>query len=497
MLFIQETKLSKHTPNQEVGVIPGYDFVDSYSTARLGYSGTRTYVRKGLAVHHRFGKDPKSEEDHCHEGRIVTSVVNRLRDLKSAKSGITPVSTESDSSLPQLPLVVINTYVPNAGEGLKRLKHRVDGFDNDMRKYLKAMHRQYKRPVIWAGDFNVAPADGDRFWATSYDAMETVPGFTPQEKASFKKTLKETNMVDAFRHLYPKSGFAYTFWSYRENCRPYNNGWRIDGFVVSRSLLSRVIDVYPLSRVYGSDHCPVVMLLNTSSKSATTGRKQTTSSSTKTRSRNRGTSGAFRSTRTLLAPRAAQRQDFLEQVSEKSDPTQELTTPIPMKDTGRVFLRVSIPLSDSAFNNQMDSVSVAAQERPQASQEPPMGDEEKRNDPLVGAAAAAAADRAAEVQPKPKRSRRTSTLAVSRENYPESCRTSHEGIEGPKDWLFGIPASERISSNERVAIYARFRSLFGDRAVELATAKRRPRAKKARTPPLVAAPPEPSTRADV
>jgi len=52
---------------------------------------------------------------------------------------------------------------------------------------------------------------------------------------------------------------AYTFWSYKRNSRANNVGWRLDYFVTSKDLEQRISEVYPRTRVMGSDHCPLVL----------------------------------------------------------------------------------------------------------------------------------------------------------------------------------------------------------------------------------------------
>ncbi|MDD6887094.1 MAG: exodeoxyribonuclease III, partial [bacterium] len=49
--------------------------------------------------------------------------------------------------------------------------------------------------------------------------------------------------------------------SYRYGARARNAGWRIDYFLVSDRLMARVSDSLILNDVYGSDHCPVCLLL--------------------------------------------------------------------------------------------------------------------------------------------------------------------------------------------------------------------------------------------
>jgi exodeoxyribonuclease-3 len=73
--------------------------------------------------------------------------------------------------------------------------------------------------------------------------------------------LLEAGFVDTFRALYPDITGAYTWWSYMRNARANNAGWRIDYFIVSDRLADRVEDSLIYPEIYGSDHCPVGLLL--------------------------------------------------------------------------------------------------------------------------------------------------------------------------------------------------------------------------------------------
>ena len=54
---------------------------------------------------------------------------------------------------------------------------------------------------------------------------------------------------------------AYTWWSYRFKARQNNAGWRIDYFLVSDAIASKVTSASILDEVYGSDHCPVALTM--------------------------------------------------------------------------------------------------------------------------------------------------------------------------------------------------------------------------------------------
>ena len=81
-------------------------------------------------------------------------------------------------------------------------------------------------------------------------------GFTNDERNSFKNILDSLLLVDTFRYLHPHK-VEYSYWSYRMKAREKNKGWRIDYFIVSNNLISKVKKASILTKVMGSDHAPV------------------------------------------------------------------------------------------------------------------------------------------------------------------------------------------------------------------------------------------------
>lgn len=63
-------------------------------------------------------------------------------------------------------------------------------------------------------------------------------------------------LKDSWRELHPEDR-QYTWWSYYSRGREKNQGWRIDYWLISPSLMDKVEDVRILDDVFGSDHCPV------------------------------------------------------------------------------------------------------------------------------------------------------------------------------------------------------------------------------------------------
>ena len=73
--------------------------------------------------------------------------------------------------------------------------------------------------------------------------------------------LLSEGFIDTFRHLYPDAKDIYSWWSYRFRSRERNTGWRIDYFIVSDSLEERIREAKIHTEIYGSDHCPVELVI--------------------------------------------------------------------------------------------------------------------------------------------------------------------------------------------------------------------------------------------
>ena len=144
-------------------------------------------------------------------------------------------------------------YVPNAGDGLKRLDFRME-FEERMTNYLKNLDKT--KPVIYAGDLNVAHKEID---LKNPKANVNNPGFTLEERNAFSELLSN-NFIDTYRYKYPNA-VKYTWWSYRFNARANNAGWRIDYFVVSDRIKDLIEDSLIHNEIMGSDHCPISLII--------------------------------------------------------------------------------------------------------------------------------------------------------------------------------------------------------------------------------------------
>ena len=144
---------------------------------------------------------------------------------------------------------LVNVYVPNSKRDLSRLSYR-QLWDRDFLAYLKRLEK--KKPVIFCGDLNVAHAELD---LANPKANVHNHGFTPEERAGFDAFVR-AGFIDTFREFQKGPGH-YTWWSTMHGARSRNIGWRIDYFLVSKSLRPRLKKAFIRSDILGSDHCPV------------------------------------------------------------------------------------------------------------------------------------------------------------------------------------------------------------------------------------------------
>lgn len=218
---LNETKLQ---PGQIELDLPGYHQYWN-SAEKKGYSGVAVFTRQEpLSVRYGIGVD-----EFDHEGRVLTL------------------------EMPQFYLV--SCYTPNSQDGLKRLEYRMR-WEDAFLSYLKSLERE--KPVVLCGDLNVAHQEID---IKNPKSNRMNAGFTDQEREKMTRLIN-AGFVDTFRALHPDKTGAYSWWSYRFHARENNAGWRIDYFIVSESLREHVREAAIHPEIFGSDHCPVELVLD-------------------------------------------------------------------------------------------------------------------------------------------------------------------------------------------------------------------------------------------
>ena len=217
---IQESKLQE---GQIDLPIEGYHQYWNYAKKK-GYSGTAIFTKQEpLSVAYGIGI-----EEHDQEGRVITLEFEEF--------------------------YMVTVYTPNSQNELARLPYRMQ-WEDAFLAYLKKLEE--KKPVIFCGDLNVAHKEID---LNNPKTNRKNAGFTDEEREKFS-VLLENGFIDTFRYFYPDQDGIYSWWSYRFRAREKNAGWRIDYFCVSEVLKERLQGAKIHTDVFGSDHCPVELLI--------------------------------------------------------------------------------------------------------------------------------------------------------------------------------------------------------------------------------------------
>ncbi len=229
ILCLQETKAERGQAEIDLP-----DYQEYWNSAdKKGYSGTAIFAKeKPLSVINGFtdhiaekhGLATDSYGDPAKEGRVITAEFEKF--------------------------YVVTVYTPNSKRDLSRLKLRDKQWDPAFLEHCQELEKT--KPVIFCGDLNVAHTEDDLAHPKPNVGKH---GFTDEERAGFDKFLT-AGFVDTFR-LFTKGNGHYSWWTHWANARANNVGWRIDYFLVSKSLKNKVKKAEIHTDVMGSDHCPV------------------------------------------------------------------------------------------------------------------------------------------------------------------------------------------------------------------------------------------------
>lgn len=223
ILCLQEVKANPGQIADEDRIFNGYSEYWN-SAARAGYSGVATYT-KATPIEWGYGLDDSRFDD---EGRVIWM------------------------KYPDFTLY--NVYFPNGQRSRERVDYKLDFYA----RLLELCQQQHAKgeAIIITGDFNTAHREID---LANPKQNSTTSGFLPEERIWIDTYLAH-GFKDAYRDLYPDR-IQYTWWTYRFGARARNIGWRLDYYLVSEGLASRVKDVQIHDNVTGSDHCPVSLIL--------------------------------------------------------------------------------------------------------------------------------------------------------------------------------------------------------------------------------------------
>ena len=147
---------------------------------------------------------------------------------------------------------VMSVYIPSGSSGDERQAYKMEWlawFDD----YIKQLKKKRKKLII-GGDVNICHKAIDIHNPIS-NAKSS--GFLPQEREWVDQFIK-SGFIDSFRH-FNSEPHNYTWWTYRQNARERNLGWRIDYIFASINLESQLKRSVILADAKHSDHCPMMM----------------------------------------------------------------------------------------------------------------------------------------------------------------------------------------------------------------------------------------------
>lgn len=223
VLCVQETKV------QDVD-FPGEAF--EKAAYRYAFKGQKSY--NGVAIfctgqikEVRFGFDDEPKD----EARLVKAEVNGI--------------------------VIVNTYIPQGYmPQSEKFEYKLNWFD----RLLAFFQENFEPtdPVLWVGDFNVAPLPIDVY---DPEGLSGHVCYHPDVHEALKR-VQQWGFVDVFRMHCDQPG-QYTFWDYRlRNAFGRNLGWRLDHIMATRPLAAKstacYIDTEPRTAERPSDHTPIV-----------------------------------------------------------------------------------------------------------------------------------------------------------------------------------------------------------------------------------------------
>ena len=198
-----------------------------HTGGRPGYSGVGAYVSTDIAQPNWLIKGIGVPEIDA-EGRVLTLEFENF--------------------------YLITAYFPNSGAGGRRLGFKTE-FCRLMGIFCRGLASRGKA-VVLTGDFNIAPSDLDLY---SVDANRGEPGTLPAERAWMNEFTDE-GWVDLFRRDREGEEGHYSWWSFFDDDRAANRGWRIDHAVSTGDIAARfTAELRP--DIFGSDHCPLQLTL--------------------------------------------------------------------------------------------------------------------------------------------------------------------------------------------------------------------------------------------
>ena len=197
------------------------------------YKGQKSY--NGVAViskaRPREVIDGFGDEDHTEDSRLISVAIDGIR--------------------------IVNSYVPQGQQpDSEQFRYKISWLER-LKKFFDSRFDP-AQPLVWVGDFNVAPLPIDVY---DPEKLQGSIGYHPLEHQTLQ-SLMEWGFVDVYRVHNPRKT-SYTFWDYRiPQAVKRGLGWRIDHIWATKNIAAQStgawIDVDPRLLPKPSDHTFIV-----------------------------------------------------------------------------------------------------------------------------------------------------------------------------------------------------------------------------------------------
>ncbi len=226
VVCLQEIKASEEQLDLSLFEEAGYPYHYWFSAQKKGYSGVAILS--------------KTKPDHVEVGTGIGYMDFEGRNLRADFGDLS----------------VMSLYLPS-GTNLARLEHKLT-YMADFQTYIDGLRKTCPNLMV-LGDYNICHEAIDIHDPVR---LKNVSGFLPVEREWIGNFI-DSGFIDSFRQFNTEPD-NYTWWSYRANARNNNKGWRIDYGMVSEPLKQRLKRSVILSEAKHSDHCPILVEMDTS-----------------------------------------------------------------------------------------------------------------------------------------------------------------------------------------------------------------------------------------
>jgi len=223
VVCLQEIKANEDQLDLSLFEEAGYKYNYWYSAQKKGYSGVAILS--------------KTEPDNVVFGTGIDYMDFEGRNIRADFGDIS----------------IMSMYLPS-GSNMQRLDFKLT-YMADFQEYADNLKKTNPNLIV-LGDYNICHEAID---IHNPVGLKNVSGFLPVEREWIGDFMK-SGFIDSFREFNTEPD-NYTWWSYRANARNNNKGWRLDYAMVASTLKERLSRSVILSGAKHSDHCPILIEL--------------------------------------------------------------------------------------------------------------------------------------------------------------------------------------------------------------------------------------------